>query len=235
VSASYPGTELELFRHATNWKAYFGRFVKPFLGRSVLEVGAGVGATTAALCDGTQERWVCLEPDPTLAAEALTAVPRCCEVIVGTTADLDARPQFDTILYIDVLEHIDDDRGELERATRLLRDGGHLIALVPAHQSLYTRFDAAIGHRRRYDRSMLDAAMPKSLERVVSRYLDSAGILLSLANRFVLRSSTPTPRQVAVWDRVVIPISRIVDPLLGYRVGKSLLEVRQRRNLKLET
>jgi len=235
VSASYPGTELELFRHATNWKAYFGRFVKPFIGRSVLEVGAGVGATTAALCDGTQERWVCLEPDPTLAAEALTVVPGCCEVIVGTTADLDARPQFDTFLYIDVLEHIDDDRGELERATRLLRNGGHLVALVPAHQSLYTRFDAAIGHRRRYDRAMLDAAMPKPLERVMSRYLDSAGILLSLANRFVLRSSTPTPRQVAVWDRVVIPISRVIDPLLGYGVGKSLLEVRQRRNLKLET
>jgi len=243
VSASYPGTELELFQHATNWKAYFARFMRPYIGGDVLEVGAGVGATTEALMDAPRapaasrrhatERWLCVEPDPTLAATALERVPPSCEVVVGTTADLDPAPQFDTILYIDVLEHLDDDRGELARAASLLRDGGHLVVLVPAHQWLFTRFDAAIGHRRRYDRAMLAAAMPPSLARVASRYLDSAGVLLSLANRFVLRSPMPTSRQIAFWNGAIIPISRVVDPLLAYAAGKSLLEVRK-KNLKPE-
>lgn len=222
--SSYPGTELELFRDATNWKAYFARFVKPFVRGAVLEVGAGAGATTAALSGASHERWLCLEPDSTLAAE----IAGMCEIMIGTTADLDPRPQFDTILYIDVLEHIDDDRAELERASRLLRDDGHLVVLVPARQSLYSAFDAAIGHHRRYDRETLDAAMPPLMPRVSSRYLDSLGVLVSLANRIVLRSSMPTPRQIAVWDKLVIPLSRVVDPLLGYRAGKSLLEVRRK-------
>jgi len=234
VSASYPGTELELFQDAQNWKSYFARFVRPYVRGSVLEVGAGVGATTAALMKAG-DRWLCLEPDPTLASVALERLPESCEVRVGTTADLDPVPQFDTILYIDVLEHIEDDRDELARAASLLREGGNLVVLVPAHQWLFTKFDAAIGHRRRYDRVMLAAAMPPSLVRVASRYLDSVGVFLLLANRFVLRSAAPKPSQIALWNRVVVPMSRLFDPLLGYAAGKTLVEVRRKANLKPET
>jgi 2-polyprenyl-3-methyl-5-hydroxy-6-metoxy-1,4-benzoquinol methylase len=224
VTTSYIGTELEIFQHARNWKAYYGRQLRPFLGNEVLEAGAGIGATTAALITDAQKRWVCLEPDASLAA----SIPRSAqiEVVVGTTADV--REQFDSVLYLDVLEHIEDDRGELARAAQLLRPGGHLIVLAPAHQILFTPFDKAIGHHRRYNRRSLDAVMPPELDRVMSRYLDSAGIALSLANRLLLRASMPTLRQIEIWDKLVIPISRIADPLLGYQAGKSLLEVRQK-------
>ena len=49
-TCAYPGGELELFAVARNWKAYFARVLQPYIGRSVLEVGAGLGATTKALC-----------------------------------------------------------------------------------------------------------------------------------------------------------------------------------------
>ena len=62
----------------------------------------------------------------------------------------DAAP-FDTILYVDVLEHIADDAAELARARRLLTPEGNLVVLAPAHQSLFSPFDAAVGHYRRYD------------------------------------------------------------------------------------
>ena len=229
MTSAYAGTELEIFRHARNWKAYYGRMLRPFLGSDVLEVGAGLGATTAALVSGRQRRWVCLEPDAALAgAIRSSALPPQCEVMVGTIAGLAGEPQFDSILYLDVLEHIDDDRGELARAVRLLRPGGHLVILAPAHRSLYSPFDAAIGHRRRYDRGMLDAVMPGEMTPVVSRYLDSAGIVLSLGNRLIRRASMPTRRDIALWDKLVIPLSRVVDPLLGYRAGKSLLDVRRK-------
>jgi len=225
VSSAYAGSELELFQHATNWKAYFGRQLRPYLGAEVLEVGAGMGATTATLITD-QVRWVCLEPDAALINRS--ELPSRCEVLVGTIDDVAPEARFDSILYLDVLEHIDDDRGELERAARLLRAGGHLIVLAPAHQALFSPFDQAIGHRRRYDRAMLDAVMPRGLTRVVSRYLDSAGILLSLGNRLIRRASMPTRRDIAIWDKMFIPLSRVLDPLFAYRLGKSLLEVRRK-------
>jgi SAM-dependent methyltransferase len=230
--SDYAGTELEIFQHARNWKAYYGRLLAPFLGDEVLEVGAGIGATTEALTGTARKRWLCLEPDAALAARIGQAIregrlPPFCEVMTGTTGSVGGR-RFDSVLYLDVLEHIADDHGELVRAAALLRDGGHLIILVPAHQLLFTAFDRSIGHHRRYDRRMLQAVMPPELQPVVSRYLDSAGTALSLANRFLLRASMPTLRQIEIWDRLVIPLSRVLDPLFGYRVGKSLLEVRQR-------
>ena len=77
-------------------------------------------------------------------------LPPACEIRCGTTGDLAPDEMFDTALYIDVLEHIEDDTAEVARVCRHLAPGGHLIVLVPAHQALYTPFDAAIGHFRRY-------------------------------------------------------------------------------------
>jgi SAM-dependent methyltransferase len=230
---AYAGTELEIFQHATNWKGYYGRLLDPFLGDEVLEVGAGIGATTAVLVSGSKRRWLCLEPDEAFAEVIERSVrngtlPPVCEAMAGTTRDVGEGSRFDSILYLDVLEHIEDDRGELARAAELLRTGGHLIVLAPAHQALFSPFDKAIGHYKRYDTRSLDSVMPATLTRVISKYLDSVGILLSLANRLLLRSAAPSRRQIDVWDKVVIPISRVVDPLLGYRVGKSLLDVRRK-------
>ncbi len=147
---------------------------------------------------------------------------------VGTTEDLVASECFDTILYIDVLEHIDDDRGELTRAAAHLKPGGHVIVLSPAHQFLYAPFDRAIGHFRRYSRSSLRAAAPAGLHETRLVYLDSVGLLASAANRLLLSQSMPTESQILAWDRLMIPLSRLLDPLFMGRAGKSILGVWQR-------
>ena len=126
---------------------------------------------------------------------------------------------------MDVLEHIEDDRGEVARAARHLRPGGHIIALSPAHQWLFTPFDRAIGHYRRYTRSSFGALAPKGSRQARLVYLDSIGLFASLANKLVLKSAMPKPSQVAFWDRVLVRMSRLVDPVLGYSAGKSVLAV----------
>ncbi len=111
----YVGGELDLFAQASNWKAYLRHQIAPFLGNQVLEVGAGIGATTRALCSGREQRWGCLEPDAALAVGAeRSGLPACCEVVVGSLATAVADERFDSVLYVDVLEHIADDRGELD-------------------------------------------------------------------------------------------------------------------------
>lgn len=227
---TYIGSELELFQAATNWKSYFRSRLAPYLGEEVLEVGAGLGGTTRLLCRGGVKRWVCLEPDAQLAVQLGQAIgagdlPPCCEMVLGTLAQVEGGQLFDTLLYIDVLEHIEDDGEEVVRAARCLKPGGRLIVLAPAHGWLYTPFDQSIGHYRRYTRKSLAALTPDDLELVRLAYLDAVGLIASLGNRLVLHSSMPNRRQIIIWDKFMIPLSRIIDPILGYRVGKSVLGV----------
>ena len=227
---SYVGTELEIFSRAVNWKRYWADRIRPYVRGAVLEVGAGTGVNTPFLKTAECAPWLCLEPDATLAGELQT---RCetlgCEALVGTLEDVPESLRFDTILYIDVLEHIADDRAELQRANGLLLAGGHLVVISPAHQWLFTPFDAAIGHHRRYTRQTLALAAPPVLELVRIDYLDAVGVLLSLGNRVVLRQSMPAQGQVLLWDRVAVPVSRCLDWMLGYRAGKSVLAVWRHR------
>ncbi|GJD80233.1 hypothetical protein GCM10007886_21070 [Methylobacterium gregans] len=227
----YVGTELDLFAAARSWKAYWSGAIAPFLRGRVLDVGAGLGATAEVLaCRPGVTHWTCLEPDRRFAAAigakvadgTLPAHVRACH---GTLASCGAAEAYDAILYIDVLEHIREDREELARATAALAPGGALVVLAPAHPRLYSPFDAAIGHERRYTRASLRAVAPEGLRLVRLRYLDSVGLAASLANAALLRQAMPTSGQIAVWDRLMVPLSRRLDPLLGYRAGKSVLGV----------
>jgi SAM-dependent methyltransferase len=223
------GDELELFEKAVCWKAYFRSRLRPFLLGKVLEVGAGLGGTTRLLCDGRQEQWTALEPDADLLVQfrqrlQRQPLPLPIEMLAGTTADLQGR-RFDAVLYIDVLEHIEADREEVGRAATLLNPGGRLVVLAPAHNWLFTPFDRAIGHFRRYTARSLKALSPPGLGLERLFYLDAVGLLASLGNRLLLRQEMPSARQIRVWDRFLVPLSRWVDPLLGYRLGKTVVAV----------
>lgn len=226
----YAGSELALFLRAHNWKAYWARHLSPHVRGRVLDVGAGIGANVATLASPQVTGWTCLEPDGALVATMRTRqasgdLPASCAIRHGTLADLDPGEQFDTIVYIDVMEHIADDHAEAARAMRHLAPGGRLVVLCPAHQYLFSPFDAAIGHHRRYNRASMAALAPPGCRVELCRLLDSAGFFASLANKLLLRSAHPNAGQIALWDRVLVPMSRIVDPLLRYRFGKTVIAV----------
>jgi SAM-dependent methyltransferase len=228
----YVGSELDLFADVWNWKTYWSGQIRPFLRGDILEVGAGIGSNTRLLDQGGAGRWVCLEPDPELMEQlhknfAAQTVQRSYETICGT---LDAIPgqQFDTIIYIDVLEHIEHDADELTRAVTHLRPGGHIIVLSPAHQRLFSPFDAAIGHFRRYNKEMLRKISPAGVELLELKYLDCVGVTLSAANSLFLRQSMPTKSQLHFWDHWIVPISRVLDKPLGYSLGKTIIGIWRR-------
>ena len=224
----YVGNELELFQLAKNWKRYLGSRLRPFVTGDSLEVGAGMGANVPYFRFDASKRWVSLEPDAGLCddyrrQQTEGTIPSDCELVQGTLKSLPPDETFDSILYIDVMEHLPDDKAEFERAFRRLRAGGHLMILCPAHNFLFSPFDKTIGHFRRYDKSMyrnLSDRRPVRLE-----YLDSIGMMASLSNKLLLRQSYPTANQIKLWDRVFVPVSRIADPLTFGMLGKSILGV----------
>lgn len=231
----YVGSELELFAHAINWKRYWGGKIAPFMGDRILEVGAGIGGTTAVLCDEDYDYWLGLEPDGQMVADLQArqqqgAFPACCAFREGTVATLADDEKFDSALYIDVLEHIEDDTEEIEQVAEHIAPGGYIIVLSPAFQFLYSEFDHAIGHYRRYTRSMLRQITPPHFDTCLSIYLDSLGMLLSLGNRIMLRAPTPTLRQIKLWDRIFVPASRLTDRLCLHALGRSVLHVWERHS-----
>jgi SAM-dependent methyltransferase len=230
---SYVGNELDVFQHAINWKHYWGAKIQAYMGKRVLEVGAGIGGTTRVLCNDQFDYWLGLEPDPVMAEDlrgqkARGALPSCCDFQSGTVENLDAEVRFDTILYIDVLEHIEQDAAELARAALHLENGGYLIVLSPAFPYLYTSFDRAIGHYRRYTRRTLRAITPPACRVTRDFYLDAVGMLASLGNKWFLQKSTPSLQQILFWDRLLVPAAKLLDPLVGYSFGRSVVCVWQR-------
>ena len=199
----YAGSELELFSQARNWKSYWSSQIRPFHRCARAQRWAGIGATSQVLCGPRQQSWVALVADPKLAEEIGrrqlgNGGPGQCEIRVGTLADLVDTELFNSILYIDVLEHIADDHAEFQRAVRHLAKGGFLIVLAPAHQFLFSPFDKSVGHYRRYNKRTLGSLAASDVECVKLLYLDSVGLIASSANRFLLRSRMPTPAEIAV-------------------------------------
>ena len=97
--------------------------------------------------------------------------------------------------------------------------------LSPAHQCLFTPFDAAIGHFHRYNRPMLRRISPSCLSFIQLRYLDSFGLIVLAANLVLLRQSMPTKAQLKFWDQCIIPVSRVLDPCFRYSIGKSIVAI----------
>ncbi len=138
--------------------------VAPFLGRRLLEAGAGVGNLSQLLLE--RERLVLADYEPLYIARLRQRFGYCPHVRV-LQADLTdplaleslQNEQLDTILSSNVLEHIEQDVVVLESFFRLLPRGGHAILIVPACKGLYSPIDAALGHYRRYTKDDLSEKM----------------------------------------------------------------------------
>lgn len=228
--SKYCGDELTIFKDAVNWKKYWYKSISEFLKGDVLEVGAGIGINTNLILQNHSDikSIVSIEPDKSLADQIkgnLEGDDSKVTVLNQYLHDLPVDKKFNTIIYIDVVEHIEDDSAELNMAKSYLNEGGVLIILVPAYNFLFSPFDKAVGHYRRYNKQMLVQAMPDELTMLKLFYLDSLGVCASFLNKFVLKQSYPTRKQILNYDKMVVPLSKVIDPLIFHAIGKSLVGI----------
>lgn len=219
---------LELLAEADPLNDWIYDRMRPHLGQRVLEVGCGIGTyTTRLVADGRDV--VALDPSP-------AAVERCkdrlggeAQLVVGGIEDADVGDGFDSLICLNVLEHIEDDRGALEHMRRRLRPGGRLLLLVPQGMWLFGTLDVAFGHHRRYRR------------RELRRLLDEAGFdhdgvpyfnLLGIPGWFVavkllrLRRFRPGPLRIYRW---LMPPFRKLEDTVRPPIGLSLFTVATKR------
>jgi SAM-dependent methyltransferase len=229
----YEGRDLEAMSFARNYHRWIADELAPYLGRAAAEVGAGAGSFSELLLARGVERLVAVEPSAQmypLLERRLAADPRVetrravfAEVAEGLTGSLDSA------VYVNVLEHVEDDAGELALAHRALRPGGHVCVFVPALRWLYSRFDASIGHHRRYHRGPLRALLEGAgFEVVRLRWFDLGGVLPWLV-AFRLLRRTLSGGQVGFYDRLAVPLLRAVESRVPPPIGKNLLAVGRKR------
>lgn len=187
---------------------------RPHLGRRLLDAGAGIGTFVALAAEHTDEI-VALEPDPSFAAllQERFAADDSIRVLETPVEELASESEFDSVLCLNVLEHVERDEEALRRLAASLCPDGRLLLLVPAHPSLYGRYDRATGHARRYTRAELrrkleDAGLAIDELRHVNP-LGALGWLLRV--RFARTDAWPAG-SVAAFERFV-PLARALDRL----------------------
>ena len=138
-----------------------------------------------------------------------------------------ADERFDTIICLNVLEHVRDDGRSLAVMRALLRSGGRLLLLVPALPAIYGTLDTALGHHRRYTpRELREKFSTAGLTMRHLEYFNLAGILGWWFTGRVLRRSLIPAASLALYDALV-PLFRL-ERLLPWRVGQSLIAIGER-------
>jgi SAM-dependent methyltransferase len=223
--------DLRQMAKAVNYQAWQFSFVSPFVRGKVLEVGGGIGNFTVNLA-GVADSVVSIEPnqfcfrqlaDRTRSLPNVTALNVTAESLL---ADLPPGYLADSLVCMNVLEHIQDDRAALATFNRLLKPGGTLALLVPAGPGAFGEIDRRLGHYRRYSRKGLAALMVDTgfeVEQV--RYFNFPGLLAWWWNARVSRRSHQSDAQIHFFDTFLVPVISRLERLLPVLIGQSLLAV----------
>ncbi len=217
----------------TNW--VIDEF-RPYFGRKLLEVGLGHGGYRDFL--PPLARYVGIDIDAEAVEIARAAAREPSDLFLqADITDLGLKDRLaghdvDTVLCVNVLEHIEDDRRALANLLEVLPAGGHLLLFVPAFKALYNDLDRFAGHHRRYRKSDLRGLIPPERGRLLaSRYFNPVGGLGWWINGFARHDSlddASVNRQIEVFDRYVLPVSRALNPLTRPFFGQSLIAVVQK-------
>ena len=227
--------ELTELSSAGNFTSWIVDEFEPVLGDRVLEVGAGLGAIAIDIArrHPTGEV-VAVEPAGNVfgqLADRASGTPNL-RALQLTSTDLLAGGEggFDSVLYVNVLEHIADDRDELVTARALLRPGGAVGIFVPAMPSLYGSLDYKSGHHRRYTREQLIAALTAAgFVDVEVRYLDVLGVVPYWVMYRLLDVGRLDHVSSVGYDRVIVPLSRVIQRVVSHPPrGKNLVAVARR-------
>ena len=226
----YPGKELEAMSSADNYRRWIVATFAPYLGKRVAEVGAGIGSVSRLLLEEPIEHLAAFEPSANMFPHLAAAVggDARARAVQGFFDGAQAGHGYDSVLYVNVLEHVEHEREELAAAHASLRPGGHLLVFVPALAWLYSDFDREVGHFRRYSKDALERVVEHAgFEVVDSRWFDVAGIVPWYVH-FTLLGRSMGRGGVSLYDRVVVPPMRAIERLAPPPVGKNVALVARR-------
>jgi len=226
----YLNEVLEFFDISDNYRSYQIELFGNYVGKEILEVGAGRGKIIEILAQNSEKQFTLLELDKNF-FDILNKKfnSKNIKVLEERTQNIKEK-KFDTIFYLDVIEHIEDDRFELDTAYNLLKKNGHLIIIVPAFQILFSKFDQKVGHFRRYRKEFFKRySDEKNLKIKKLVYFDFLGFFIILFSKLLnLTNSKKTTLGIKIWN-FLIPLSRLIDKITFHSIGKSIVCIYEKK------
>jgi len=238
----YPGRELEAMAQASNYHRWIIRLFAPYLGQHLVEVGAGLGSFSELILENHQCQTLSLvEPSAEMYQQLAVNASSLTRNLPGTrvnthhanfvaAAPLIKKQQApDSIIYVNVLEHIADDELELETMQQTLAPNGRVFLFVPALPWLYGAFDERVGHVRRYTKRALERKLKQSgFKPLMSTYFDSVGIAPWWIKYCLFRSEKMEPAGVRFYDRFVVPAVSRMESVIRPPLGKNIIVVAEK-------
>ncbi len=211
---------------ATRFNSWVYSRISSHIGGKVLEIGCGSGNFTILMAeDGRQVTGIDLHAPYIETAERRLAGYPLAKVYCGDATQFSGSELYDSIVMLDVLEHIEDDIGFLKKIRASLKPGGRLVLKVPAYRWLYTPMDQAIGHFRRYDRRSMKASLQAAgFELVDQSFFNVFAMFGWWLNGRILKRITPPGEQLALFEKLV-PTFRLIEGNGRFPFGISLIAV----------
>ena len=233
-SFAYEGRDLEMLADMPNYHAWIMERFAPFARGHIVEFGAGVGSVSIRLLPFADSLTL-VEPSPNLVQKLQARFGDDGRIaVIGDDLESSAAnmrdASVDTIVLVNVLEHVENHQNAMAELLRTLKPGGHLLIFAPALQSLMSRLDRLHGHFRRYERRELrDLVLQAGGEVKFCRYFDFLGVVPWFVLNRLLGSTTFNPLLVRMHDRLVVPVSRLLEGHVAPPFGKNLLLVAAKR------
>jgi SAM-dependent methyltransferase len=220
---------------ANNYMKWVVNTFRPHLRGRILEVGIGHGYYSTYLSEYGD--YLGVDHDHDSVAQAKAAFPNqsfaTCDILDRGQLRMLLPGGADTIVSINVLEHIEDDRRAVANLVDVLKPGGHLLLSVPALMMLYNDLDRLAGHCRRYTtpriRSLLDDQPIEILRLTYFNVIGGLGWLVNSLKRYRSLDEDAINSQIRLFDRYAIPLSRTIDPLFRSFFGQSVICIARRR------
>lgn len=234
----YAGKDLESMSFAVNYHRWILSIFEPYLGKRVVEVGAGKGSFSELLLERRLESLSLVEPSAAMHQQlyrrmeelnALATVKTYNDVFENVAEQIRSTERPDSIIYVNVLEHIEDDVNELKLINGTLDSRGRLFIFVPALRWLHGSMDRQLDHFRRYTRTELEKKCAVAGFRVLaSRYFDAMGVLPWWVKYKLLQSNAMEPGAVRFYDARVVPVARRLEAIVRPPIGKNILLVAEK-------
>jgi SAM-dependent methyltransferase len=215
---------------AVNYFQWQGRLATAQLGRRVVEVGCGIGNFTRLLAD--RERVIGIDIEPVVIEEhqrRFAAHSNIRSLVLDVL-----EPEFlslaaeepDSIVCLNVLEHIPDDLATLRQFAAVLPRGGRVVLMVPAFMALYGPIDKHLGHYRRYTcASLKETAAQAGFAARELRYMNAVGFFGWWFNAKVLKRQEQSDGQIGLFDQRIVPVAEKLEGAFAPPFGQSVFAV----------
>ena len=231
-------SDLEALAGLENYHGWILDEIRPYLRPRLVELGGGIGTFTKLLVrthllPHPAARLEVFEPEKAFCQRLRDDLQLACpdlirtgRLVVTEKFFLPSPDHCDTVIMINVLEHIQDDQESIRAAYHSLSPGGTFIVYSPALPWLYSPHDKAVGHHRRYEMDGLEQLMEKEgFVVVASKYMDCMGILPWYLLNVIGGSTSINPRLARLYDKYFVPLTRLIERLWHPRIGKNVLVV----------